>query len=116
MNKTEFIEQQRALGDNFDFNEHLEEVQRVMSESYCCDGAATKLAIAQEECAELIMAISKHRRGYPGTDMDILEELADVTIMMGYVKNILHITDKDFQKAILVKIRRDKKRLEEMRK
>lgn len=116
MNKTEFIEQHRALGDSFDFNEHLEEVQRVMSESYCCDGAATKLAIAQEECAELIMAISKHRRGYPGTDMDILEELADVTIMMGYVKNILHFTDEDIQKAILVKIRRDKKRLAEMRK
>lgn len=115
MNKTEFIEQYRAI-DDIDYDAYMDEATQVMEESYRCDGAVKKLMLAQEECAELILAISKHMRGYPDIDMDILEEMADVTIMLGYIGSMLGFTKNDLDKAILVKIRREKKRLDEMQK
>lgn len=48
-------------------------------------GAEAQEGIAQEECAELIQAISKKHRGKPH---NIAEEIADVEIMLDQLKII----------------------------
>ena len=48
-------------------------------------GAEAQEGIAQEECAELIQAISKKHRGKPH---NISEEIADVEIMLEQLKII----------------------------
>ena len=40
-----------------------------------------------EECGELFQAISKHRRGFGSKD-NIIEEIADVEIMLEQIKHI----------------------------
>lgn len=50
-------------------------------------GITPQLGILQEECAELIQAISKHLRGEPKDNM--LEEIADVEIMIDQIKILL---------------------------
>ena len=48
------------------------------------NGLGTVLDLTQEECAELVQAISKHRRNTYGGDTleHIIEEIADVSIML----------------------------------
>ena len=48
-------------------------------------GAESQEGVAQEECAELIQAISKKHRGKPH---NIAEEIADVEIMLEQLKII----------------------------
>ena len=59
-------------------------------------GKLPQMAIAQEECAELIQAISKVRRnGETAIDMDNLaEELADVRIMCFQLAGLFGVTEK----------------------
>lgn len=45
-------------------------------------GRNNQLDILQEECAELIQAVSKIRRGTPGADEHFIDEMADVSIML----------------------------------
>lgn len=45
-------------------------------------GRNNQLDILQEECAELIQAVSKIRRGTPGADEHFIDEMADVSIMI----------------------------------
>jgi len=47
-------------------------------------GKESQLDILQEECAELVQAISKYRRG--GSFKLTLEEIADVEIMIEQIK------------------------------
>ena len=54
-------------------------------------GLESQIDILQEECAELIQAVSKYRRS--GFDEDvpfcIIEEIADVEIMLSQIKYLL---------------------------
>lgn len=45
-------------------------------------GRNNQLDILQEECAELIQAVSKIRRGTPGAEEHFIDEMADVSIML----------------------------------
>lgn len=45
-------------------------------------GRNKQLDILQEECAELIQAVSKIRRGTPGAEEHFIDEMADVSIML----------------------------------
>ncbi len=47
-------------------------------------GLNSQLDILQEECAELVQAVSKYRRG--GSNLLVLEELADVEIMVAQIR------------------------------
>ena len=58
-----------------------------------------------EELSELQKEISKELRG-KGDKVNVLEELADVQIVIYYVKKILGISNEDIEKAISVKIDR----------
>ena len=84
-------------------------------------GNDLQLSILQEECAELIQAISKVRRYGPGYEDemkfidDLAEEIADVEIMIEQAK---HMYDwENFKQKISVKkslkLERLKKLLEE---
>lgn len=76
-----------------------------------------------EECAELIQAISKYRRAkagaglplpdYKGTVVleNLIEEIADVEIMLGQVKYLLNIPEEDLEAVKLFKINRTKERI-----
>lgn len=45
-------------------------------------GRNNQLDILQEECAELIQAVSKIRRRTPGAEEHFIDEMADVSIML----------------------------------
>lgn len=68
-----------------------------------------KCTVAMEELAELQQQISKQIRGY-GDKMGLLEEMADVYICLGYLESIFNIKKEDLQKAIDVKLQRERNR------
>lgn len=57
-------------------------------------GPGAQLGIAQEELAELIVAISKYSRGKPEAIIDIAEEIADVQIMLDQLSIMFHLHEK----------------------
>jgi len=75
-----------------------------------------QLDIAQEECAELIQAISKWKRyGNEKAKLNVIEEVADVTIMLEQLKIMFGITEEILNDEIDCKIDRLEKRMEEER-
>ena len=62
-----------------------------------------QLLVAMEELCELAIELSREMRGR-GDRMGILEELADVTIVVENIKRILNITDEELYNAIDVKL------------
>lgn len=80
-----------------------------------------------EECAELIQAINKYKRqflrgqpvresgGKTPRDM-IVEEIADVEVMLCQIKYLLHITDLEVEDIAENKIERTMMRMEESNK
>ena len=76
-------------------------------------GHTTEMFIAAEEAAELIQAISKVRRyGYIGEHKDnLIEEIADVSIILQELKMMFDITDADVEKKMDFKIQRINDRL-----
>ena len=70
-----------------------------------------QLDILQEECAELIQAISKLKRGKTDTDihlavMSIIEEITHVAISSEIACRILYITEDDILNEVNTKTRR----------
>ena len=74
-------------------------------------GTKFQLDMLQEECAELIQAVSHYKRRKVNSFIEVLEEIVDVEIMLGQIKLALLISfDKDKYEAIK---RKKFKRLEE---
>ena len=113
MNKEEFI---KALNDQSEQHITPSDWETIMDESLKQDGDTKKLQIAQEELAELIQAISKYMRDTPDSSMLVLEELADVAIVLSYVRQICGFDLEDLVKAINIKLEREKKRLDKIEK
>ena len=76
-----------------------------------------------EECAELIQAVNKYRRA--GTNLgeaveeskaaaldNLVEELADVEIMIDQIKYLLKIPAKDIDAVKVFKVKRTRERIE----
>ena len=75
-------------------------------------GLNSQLDILQEECAELVQAVSKYRRG--GSFALVLEEMGDVEIMLTQIRYLISSADNftiDTYKN--VKLDRQIKRIEE---
>lgn len=68
-----------------------------------------KCTIVMEELAELQQKISKQIRGYDD-HVGLLEEMADVCICLSYLEDIFDISSEDIQKAIDVKLQRERDR------
>jgi len=72
-----------------------------------------------EECAELIQAVNKYRRAMSrihSKDVDIalenlIEEIADVEIMLEQIKYLLQIPEEDIQAMKLYKVNRTRERI-----
>jgi NTP pyrophosphatase (non-canonical NTP hydrolase) len=74
-------------------------------------GLQNQLDQTQEECAELIVAISKYRRKkLKDTKSDLIGEIADVSIMIRQLCEL--IGQKIIDQAINEKLERSKARLE----
>lgn len=63
----------------------------------------------QEECAELILAISHFNRGREGSDLDVIEELADVYLMINQL--IYHFGEEPVMDMVDFKSNRVKDKL-----
>lgn len=113
MNKEEFI---KALNDQSEQHITPSDWETIMDTSLKRDGDTKKLQIAQEELAELVQAISKYMRDTPDSSMLVLEELADVTIVLSYVRQICGFNLEDIVKAMNIKLEREKKRLDKIEK
>lgn len=97
--------------DNYEYldNESINAILEMVTE--CTEDLSTtasgsedrQLLIAMEELAELSQEVSKYLRG-KGDYMGLLEELADVTIVMKHIKMILGIKDEDLNRAVCIKI------------
>ena len=70
----------------------------------------TKCTVAMEEFAELQQQISKQVRGY-GDRIGLLEEMADAYICLNFLESIFDIKPEDLQKAIDVKLERERRNL-----
>jgi uncharacterized protein YabN with tetrapyrrole methylase and pyrophosphatase domain len=77
---------------------------------YCIDilhyGQEHQLTIAIEEMSELTKELCKSIRGYDSRRSNIIEEVADVTIMLEQIKLIFNINDLEFLTAKNKKILR----------
>lgn len=62
-----------------------------------------QLLVAMEELCELAIELSRQMRGR-GDRIGILEELADVMIVIENIKRILNITDEELNNAIDAKL------------
>lgn len=76
-----------------------------------------------EECAELIQAVSKYRRAVAGLGQpvaeekkavaleNLIEEIADVEIMLEQVKYLLQIPEEELDAVKLYKVNRTRERI-----
>lgn len=79
-------------------------------------GVEKQLLVCMEEPAELIQAISKVER-YPedSTRMqDLIEEMADVTICLEYLKLIYNIRQEEVDEWTSRKVKRISKKIKEL--
>ena len=65
-----------------------------------------------EECAELIQAISKMKRGIDAKD-NLAEEIADVLICVEMLKQLYNVLDLDIESWIMQKQQRVMDRMKE---
>ena len=63
-----------------------------------------------EKFAELQQQISKQIRGY-GDRLGLLEEMADAYICLSFLESIFDVSPDDLQKAIDVKLQRERENL-----
>lgn len=76
-----------------------------------------------EECAELIQAVNKYRRASTGLGQpvsedkkavaydNLVEEIADVELMLEQIKYLLQIPEEDIQAVKLYKVNRTRERM-----
>lgn len=66
-----------------------------VTQCVCEFGIENQVDILEEECAELIQACSKAKRGYPDTRKRLTEEIAHVLISSAVVARIYDIDSSD---------------------
>ena len=78
-------------------------------------GADSQIMMAVEECAELVDALMKYRRGRNGV-MDVVTEIADVQIMCAQLELIFGGSSKVVEMERMRKMDRLRSRLEKLEK
>lgn len=107
MNRNRFI---KELKSNIQLSE--KERRRIIRKSLQRYSWKTKCTVAMEEFAELQQQISKQIRGY-GNDIGLLEEMADAYICLNFLESIFNIKREELQKAIDVKLERERRKCSE---
>lgn len=82
----------------------------VIAESILHYGKNNQSTVCMEECAELIQAISKAKRGKIDRD-NMIEEIADVLICIEMLKQMYMISDEKINKWIEKKQAREAERI-----
>lgn len=103
MNRNRFIQ---GLKGDIQFSE--KERWRIIRRSLQKHSWKTKCTVAMEEFAELQQQISKQIRGYDDR-IGLLEEMADAYICLNFLESIFDIKPDDLQKAIDVKLERERR-------
>lgn len=85
--------------------------ESVITKSIKHYGAEIQSTVCMEECAELIQAISKAKRGKINRD-NMIEEIADVLICIEMLKQMYMISDEKINKWIEKKQAREAERME----
>ena len=104
MDRNRFIQ---CMKSNIELSD--KERRRIIRRSVESQSWKLKCTIAMEEFAELTQAISKQIRGYDNR-IGLLEEMADAYICLKLLESIFNISPEDMQKAIDVKMDRERKR------
>ena len=104
MNRTKFIQ---GLNSNIELSD--KERRRAIRNSINKRPWKLNCTIAMEEFAELAQQVSKQIRGY-GDRIGLIEEMADAYICLKLLESIFNISPEDMQKAIDVKMDRERKR------
>ena len=73
-------------------------------------GSDLLTTVCMEECAELIQAISKMKRGKDNRD-NLIEEVADVMICIEILKQVYGISDSEIQNYVCQKQNRSIERM-----
>ena len=102
MNRTRFIQ---GLNSNIELSD--KERRRAIRNSINKRPWKLNCTIAMEEFAELTQQVSKQIRGY-GDRIGLIEEMADAYICLEFLKSIFDITPEELQKAIDVKLQRER--------
>lgn len=102
MNRNRFIQ---GLKSDIQFSE--KERQRIIRNSIKKYPWKLKYTVAMEEFAELQQQVSKQIRGY-GDKLGLLEEIADAYICLSFLESIFDVKPEDLQKAIDVKLQRER--------
>ena len=105
MNRSRFIQ---GLKSDIQLSE--KERKRIIRRSINKYPWKLKYTIAMEEFAELQQQISKQIRGY-GDRLGLLEEMADAYICLSFLESIFDVSPDDLQKAIDVKLQRERENL-----
>ena len=73
-------------------------------------GKDLQSTVCMEECAELIQAISKMKRGKDNRN-NLIEEMADVMICMEILKQVYGVSDSEIQNYVCQKQNRSIERM-----
>ena len=84
---------------------------KIIAESIQHYGKNNQSTVCMEECAELIQAISKAKRGKINRD-NMIEEIADVLICIEMLKQMYMISEDKINKWIEKKQAREAERME----
>lgn len=116
MDRIEFMKKFIETKEEMDAEKLTELLNEAITETTEENGNADVVkSICIEELAELSQALTKSIRGK--TDgVNILEEIADVTICIYYMKLLFGITDEMIGKAMTVKAEKIEEKLEEYKK
>ena len=96
---------------------NITEENKKIAEHYGFEAQSNQLI---EECAELIQAVNKYKRATKEEVLtekayvalnNLVEEIADVEIMLGQIKHLLSIPEEDIQGVKIYKINRTKERI-----
>ena len=104
MDRNRFIQ---CMKSNIELSD--KERRRIIRRSVKREPWRTKCTIAMEEFAELQQQISKQIRGYDDR-IGLLEEMADAYIYLELLKSIFNISEEDMQKAVDVKLERERRK------
>lgn len=102
MNRSRFIQ-----GLKSDIKLSEKERRRIIRNSIKKYPWKLKCTIAMEEFAELQQQVSKQIRGY-SDHIGLLEEIADAYICLNFLESIFDVRPEDVQKAIDVKLQRER--------
>ena len=88
---------------------YTNDMRRIYKEALDKFGSEKQLRMLQEECAELIVAVSHYCRERVTGISELKEELADVYIMVGQIIEFIGI--EEMQKTINEKIQKKVRRI-----